>query len=42
MQLLLGGEADIMMGWDIQVLNAVAKGLPVITIATRSRKTCKK
>ncbi len=38
MQLLLGGEADIMMGWDIQVLNAVAKGLPVITIGTSFQK----
>jgi NitT/TauT family transport system substrate-binding protein len=38
MQLLLGGEADVMMGWDIQVLNAVAKGLPVITIATSFQK----
>ncbi len=38
MQLLLGGEADIMMGWDIQVLNAIAKGLPVITIATSFQK----
>jgi NitT/TauT family transport system substrate-binding protein len=38
MQLLLAGEADIMMGWDIQVLNAIAKGLPVTTIATSFQK----
>src|SRR6202048_686967 len=34
MQLLLAGEADVMMGYDFQVLNSVAKGIPVITIAT--------
>src|SRR6202048_2145529 len=33
-QLLLAGEADVMMGYDFQVLNSVAKGIPVITIAT--------
>lgn len=38
MQLLLAGEADIMMGWDIQVLNAIAKGLPVVTIGTSFQK----
>lgn len=38
MQLLLGGEADIMMGYDFQVLNSLAKGLPVITIATSFQK----
>jgi NitT/TauT family transport system substrate-binding protein len=38
MQLLLAGNTDIMMGWDIQVLNAVAKGLPVVTIATSFQK----
>jgi NitT/TauT family transport system substrate-binding protein len=38
MQLLLGGEADIMMGYDFQVLSGVAKGLPVITIATSFQK----
>jgi NitT/TauT family transport system substrate-binding protein len=38
MQLLLGGEADIMMGYDAQVLNSLAKGLPVITIATSFQK----
>jgi NitT/TauT family transport system substrate-binding protein len=34
LQILTGGEADIMMGYDIQTLNAVAKGLPVVTIGT--------
>jgi NitT/TauT family transport system substrate-binding protein len=38
MQLLLGGEADIMMGYDFQVLNSLAKGLPVVTIATSFQK----
>ena len=38
MQLLLGGEADVMMGYDFQVLNGVAKGLPVITIGTSFQK----
>jgi hypothetical protein len=30
MQLLLAGEADVMMGYDFQVLNSISKGLPVI------------
>jgi NitT/TauT family transport system substrate-binding protein len=34
LQLLTAGEADIIMGYDIQTLNAVAKGLPVVTIGT--------
>ena len=34
LQLLTGGDADIIMGYDIQTLGAVAKGLPVVTIAT--------
>jgi len=37
-QLLLAGEADVMMGYDFQVLNSIAKGLPVITIATSFQK----
>jgi NitT/TauT family transport system substrate-binding protein len=37
-QLLLGGEADVMMGYDFQVLSGIAKGLPVITIATSFQK----
>jgi NitT/TauT family transport system substrate-binding protein len=34
MQLLLAGETDIMMGYDLQVLKALEQGLPVITVAT--------
>jgi NitT/TauT family transport system substrate-binding protein len=34
LQLLTAGEADIMIGYDIQTLGAVAKGLPVTTIGT--------
>jgi NitT/TauT family transport system substrate-binding protein len=38
MQLLLGGEADVIMGYDFQVLNGISKGLPVTTIATSFQK----
>jgi NitT/TauT family transport system substrate-binding protein len=38
MQLLLGGEADIIMGYDIQVLTSIEKGLPVTTIGTSFQK----
>lgn len=38
MQLMLGGEADIMMGYDFQVLSGVAKGLPVVTVAASFQK----
>jgi NitT/TauT family transport system substrate-binding protein len=38
MQLLLGGEADVIMGYDIQVLSSLAKGLPVITIGASFQK----
>lgn len=38
MQLLLGGEADIIMGYDIQVLQAVGKGLPVVAVAASFQK----
>jgi NitT/TauT family transport system substrate-binding protein len=34
MQLLLAGETDVMMGYDLQVLKSLEQGLPVITIAT--------
>jgi NitT/TauT family transport system substrate-binding protein len=37
-QLLLGGEADIIIGYDFQVLNSIAKGLPVITVGTSFQK----
>jgi NitT/TauT family transport system substrate-binding protein len=33
LQLLTGGDADAMIGYDFQTLNSVAKGLPVKTIA---------
>ena len=33
MQLLTGGAADIIVGYDIQVLNGIAQGLPITTIA---------
>jgi NitT/TauT family transport system substrate-binding protein len=38
MQLLLGGEADIIMGYDIQVLKSIEKGLPVTTIGASFQK----
>jgi NitT/TauT family transport system substrate-binding protein len=38
MQLLLGGEADLIMGYDIQVLTSIAKGLPVTTVGTSFQK----
>src|SRR6266705_3702881 len=34
MQLLLAGETDVMMGYDLQVLKMLEQGLPVTTIAT--------
>ncbi len=34
MQLLTAGEADIIMGYDIQTLSGVEKGLPVVTVGT--------
>jgi NitT/TauT family transport system substrate-binding protein len=34
MQLLLAGETDVMMGYDLQVLKSLEQGLPVMTIAT--------
>jgi NitT/TauT family transport system substrate-binding protein len=38
MQLLSAGAADIIMGYDIQVLKAVEQGLPVVTIAACFQK----
>ena len=38
MQLLLGGEADIIIGYDFQVLSGIAKGLPVVTVAASFQK----
>ena len=34
LQLLTAGAADIIMGFDIQVLKAIEQGLPVVTVAT--------
>ena len=34
MQLLMAGTADIILGYDIQVLDSIANNLPVTTIAT--------
>jgi NitT/TauT family transport system substrate-binding protein len=38
MQLMMGGEADIMMGYDILVLKSLEKGLGVVTVATSFQK----
>jgi NitT/TauT family transport system substrate-binding protein len=38
MQLLLGGDTDVMMGYDVQVLSSIEKGLPVVTIGTSFQK----
>ena len=34
MQLLLAGQVDAIMGYDFQVLAAIEKGLPAVTVAT--------
>lgn len=34
MQLLLAGEVDMIMGYDIQALKAVEQGLPIVTVGT--------
>jgi NitT/TauT family transport system substrate-binding protein len=33
-QLLVGGDADLIMGYDIQTMENVEKGIPMITVAT--------
>jgi len=38
MQLLLGGEADVIMGYDFQVLSGISKGLPIVTVGTSFQK----
>jgi NitT/TauT family transport system substrate-binding protein len=38
MQLLLGGDADVIMGYDFQVLSGISKGLPVTTIGASFQK----
>ena len=38
MQLLLGGKADAVMGYDLQQVSAVEQGLPAITVAATFQK----
>jgi NitT/TauT family transport system substrate-binding protein len=38
MQLLAAGQADFIMGYDLQVLKAVEQGIPVTTVATSFQK----
>ena len=38
-QLLLAGETDFMMGYDLQVLKMLEQGHPVITVATSFQST---
>src|ERR1700738_4599457 len=33
-QLLLAGETDFMMGYDLQVLKMLEQGIPIVTVAT--------
>jgi NitT/TauT family transport system substrate-binding protein len=38
MQLLAAGQADFIMGYDLQVMKAVEQGIPVTTVATSFQK----
>ncbi|VWX62325.1 Nitrate ABC transporter substrate-binding protein [Burkholderiales bacterium 8X] len=38
MQLLVAGQADLIMSYDLAALNSVEKGLPVVTVATSFQK----
>jgi NitT/TauT family transport system substrate-binding protein len=38
MQLLLAGQADLIMGYDLQTIKAVEQGLPVVTVAATFQK----
>ncbi|NSL53815.1 ABC transporter substrate-binding protein [Uliginosibacterium aquaticum] len=38
MQLLTAGQADFIMGYDLQVLNSIEKGMPVTTVAASFQK----
>ncbi|HTS54569.1 MAG TPA: ABC transporter substrate-binding protein [Burkholderiales bacterium] len=38
MQLLLAGQADLIMGYDLQTIKAIEQGLPVITVAATFQK----
>ena len=37
-QLLLAGQADLVMGYDLQTIKAIEQGLPVITVAATFQK----
>jgi len=38
MQLLLAGQADLVMGYDLQTIKAVEQGLPVVTVGATFQK----
>jgi NitT/TauT family transport system substrate-binding protein len=38
MQLLLAGQADLIMGYDLQTLSGIEQGLPIVTIAATFQK----
>src|SRR5262249_53762152 len=38
MQLLLAGQADLIMGYDLQTIKAIEQGLPVVTVAATFQK----
>jgi len=38
LQLLLAGQADLVMGYDLQTIKAIEQGLPVVTVATTFQK----
>lgn len=38
LQLLFAGQADMIMGYDLQVLKAVEDGFPVVTVAAAFQK----
>lgn len=38
MQLLAAGQADFLMGYDLQVLSSIEQGLPVVTVAASFQK----
>jgi len=37
-QLLLAGQADLVMGYDLQTIKAIEQGLPVVTVAATFQK----
>lgn len=38
MQLLLAGQADAVMGYDLQIIKAIEQGLPLVTVAATFQK----